>query len=106
MARYREPLNKSARPCGVVQRLPSLVFKNSVAKDLRAVPKRDVRRILKRIEALQEEPRPANCEKLSGQERYRIRQGVYRIIYGIEDDRLVVTVVKIGHRRNVYASSR
>lgn len=79
-----------------------LVFKRSVAKDLRAIPNRDVRRILQRIHGLQDEPRPAGCEKLSGQERYRIRQGVYRIIYGIEDDRLVVTVVKIGHRRNVY----
>lgn len=79
-----------------------LVFKRSVATDLRAIPNRDVRRILDRIESLQDEPRPPGCEKLSGQERYRIRQGQYRIIYGIEDDLLVVTVVKVGHRRHVY----
>ena len=79
-----------------------LDFKRSVAKDLRAIPNRDVRRILERIRGLQDEPRPVGCEKLSGQERYRIRQGIYRIIYGIEDDRLMVTVVTIGHRRNVY----
>ena len=82
-----------------------LVFKRSVAKDLRDIPNRDVQRILRRIEALQDDPRPTGCEKLSGQARYRIRQGVYRIIYGIEDDALVVTVVKVGHRREVYARS-
>ncbi len=81
----------------------SLVFKRSVAKDLRAIPNRDVRRILNRIEGLRDEPRPPGCEKLSGQERYRVRQGAYRIIYGIEDDCLVVTVVKVAHRKDVYA---
>jgi len=81
----------------------SLVFKRSVARDLRAIPNRDVRRILNRIEGLRDEPRPTGCEKLSGQERYRIRQGAYRIIYGIEDDCLVVTVVKLAHRKDVYA---
>ncbi len=79
-----------------------LVFKRSVSKDLRAVPNKDVRRILNRMESLQNDPRPDGCEKLSGQERYRIRQGNYRIIYGIEDDRLVVTVIKVGHRRAIY----
>ena len=78
-----------------------LVFKRFVAKDLRDIPNRDVQRILRRIEALQDDPRPTGCEKLSGQARYRIRQGVYRIIYGIEDDALVVAVVKVGHARQV-----
>jgi len=58
-----------------------LLFKKSVAKDLRTIPKQDVQRILKRIEALTEEPRGIECEKLSGQQRYRVRQGRYRIIY-------------------------
>ncbi len=79
-----------------------VVFKRSVYKDLRPIPDTDVRRILTRIRSLANEPRPAGCEKLSGEERYRVRQGVYRIIYSIEDDRLVVTVVKIGHRGKVY----
>jgi mRNA interferase RelE/StbE len=79
-----------------------LVIKQSVAKDLRALPNKDVARILERMEALREEPRPPQGEKLSGQERYRVRQGVYRIIYEIMDDLLVVTVVKVGHRRQVY----
>ena len=79
-----------------------LVFKKSVAKDLRALPKQDVGKILKRFDELKINPRPPGCEKLSGQERYRIRQGVYRIIYEIIDKTLMVCVVKIGHRREVY----
>ena len=80
----------------------SLVFNRSVAKDLRSIPNLQVARILRRIEALADDPTPAGCEKLSGQSRYRVRQGVYRILYEIRDDELVVQVVKIGHRREVY----
>ena len=82
-----------------------LIFKKSVAKDLRDIPKKDVARVLRRIEALSEDPRAPGCEKLSGQERYRVRQGVYRIIYEIVDDVLVVVVVKVGHRSEVYRGS-
>lgn len=81
-----------------------LAFKKSVAKDLRAFPKPDVQRILRRIDALADDPRPAGCEKLSGQERYRVRQGDYRVVYEIQDDRLMVLIVRIGHRREVYRS--
>ena len=79
-----------------------IVFKNSFAKDLRAIPKEDVARILRRIDALADDPRPAGTEKLSAQERYRVRQGVYRILYEIADAELIVTVVKVGHSREVY----
>ncbi len=79
-----------------------LVFKRSVAKDLRPIPNRDVARILERLRALSENPRPPGCEKLSGQERYRIRQGIYRIIYEIMDKVLLVVVVKIAHRKEAY----
>lgn len=79
-----------------------LAFRRSVAKDLRAIPARDVVRILQRVEALREDPRPPGCEKLSGQERYRIRQGVYRIVYEVADEYVLVTVVRVGHRRDVY----
>lgn len=82
-----------------------LAFKKSVAKDLRVFPKQDVKRIMQRIRSLAEDPRPVGCEKLSGRERYRVRQGVYRIIYEIEDERLIVLVVKVGHRRDIYRSS-
>ena len=79
-----------------------LVFRRSVAKDLRELPKADVKRILLRIRSLADDPRPAGCEKLSGQERYRVRQGVYRIVYEIDDHILIVLVVKVGHRRDIY----
>ena len=82
-----------------------VIFKQSVARDLRKIPKKDIVRILKRIDKLRTEPRPPGVEKLSGQEKYRIRQGVYRILYEIQNDRLIVVVVKIGHRRDVYRSS-
>lgn len=77
-------------------------FKQSVAKDLRAIPNPDVRRILDRINSLVMSPRGEGCVKLAGQERYRVRQGAYRIIYEIHDDRLVVIVIKVGHRSSVY----
>ncbi|WP_442915659.1 type II toxin-antitoxin system RelE family toxin [Marinobacter sp. C2H3] len=82
-----------------------LAFRKSVSKDLRPIPNMDVARILDRIQSLAEDPRPPGSEKLSGQERYRIRQGVYRIIYEIADDLLIVTVVKVAHRREVYRRS-
>ena len=82
-----------------------VTFKQSVAKDLRQIPKKDVAIILKRIETLRTEPRPPGVEKLSGQEKYRIRQGVYRILYEIQNNELIVVVVKIGHRRDVYRVS-
>ena len=82
-----------------------LVFKKSVAKDLRSIPKNDVARILKRIQALRENPRGEGCVKLSAQERYRVRQGVYRIVYEIRESELVIMVVKVGHRSAVYKSS-
>ena len=79
-----------------------VIFKRSVARDLRQIPKKDVARILKRTEALKMDPRPPGVEKLSGQEKYRIRQGVYRILYEIENNKLIIVVVKVGHRRDVY----
>jgi mRNA interferase RelE/StbE len=79
-----------------------LVFRKSVARDMRRIPNRDLRRILCAIDALSEEPRPAGVEKLSGQERYRVRQGEYRVVYEIKDDAVIVVVVKIGHRKDVY----
>ena len=79
-----------------------LFFKKSVQKDFDAIPKRDLERILKLIEALAEDPRPPGCEKLTGQDRYRLRQGRYRIAYSVQDDELTVWIVKVAHRRHVY----
>jgi len=83
----------------------SLAFKKSVAKDLRNIPRKDVKQILKCIERLREDPRAEGCIKLSGQERYRVRQGVYRIIYEILDARLITLVVKVAHRSVVYKNN-
>jgi len=79
-----------------------LLFKKSVAKDLHAIPKKTVRRIIKKIEALADDPRPPGCEKLTEREDYRIRQGSYRVLYEIQDDVLAVIVVKIAHRSEAY----
>ena len=80
----------------------SIFFRTSVERDLARIPKRDLRRIMDRILALAEDPRPRGCEKLSSQDRYRVRQGTYRIVYSIHDEALTVWVVKVGHRRDVY----
>ncbi len=82
-----------------------LVFKKSVAKDLRSIPKMNGARILKRIEALREDPRGEGCVKLSAQERYRVRQGVYRIVYEIQDNEIIVVIVRVSHRSAIYKRS-
>ncbi len=80
-----------------------LRIKPSLAKDLRGIPKADVRRILARIEALRDDPRAPGCEKLAGgSELYRVRQGTYRIVYAIRDEQVVVEAVRVGHRGEVY----
>jgi mRNA interferase RelE/StbE len=83
-----------------------LIFKKSVTRDLSAIPNQDIVRILQRIDALRNTPRPGDCEKLSGQEKYRVRQGSYRIIYEIREAEFIVCVVKIGHRSSVYRVDR
>jgi len=83
----------------------SLIFKRSVAKDLRDIPNKDVKRILERIDLLLENPRADGCIKLSGQEKYRARQGVYRIVDEIKDSELLITIVKVAHRGTVYKNS-
>jgi mRNA interferase RelE/StbE len=80
----------------------SVTFKKSVAKDLRSIPNQDVKHILSRIDALATDPRGEGCIKLSGKECYRVRQGIYRIIYEIVEERLIVNVVKVAHRSSVY----
>ena len=79
-----------------------IFFKRSVEKDFASIPKKDLKRILNRIKTLEENPRPVGCEKLTGKEKYRLRQGRYRIVYSIQDDELTVWVVKIGHRKDIY----
>jgi mRNA interferase RelE/StbE len=81
----------------------SLLIKRSAEKELKKLPAGDLRRVVDRIHDLAQQPRPSGCEKLSGEvERYRVRQGDYRIVYGIDDAARLIEVVKIGHRREVY----
>jgi len=77
-------------------------IKKSAAKEISKLPRVALKRILERIEALGEEPRPKGCKKLSADEKYRIRVGVYRVLYSIDDDRLIIFVVKAGHRKEIY----
>ncbi|MGD9216147.1 MAG: type II toxin-antitoxin system RelE/ParE family toxin [Desulfobacteraceae bacterium] len=79
-----------------------ILFKESVWKDLKKVPKRDLKKIISRVEKLGDDPRPMGCEKLTGEELYRVRQGNYRIVYSIQDNELTVWVVNVGHRKDVY----
>jgi mRNA interferase RelE/StbE len=79
-----------------------IFFKESVWKELKKIPKIDLKKILKRIEELGKNPRPMGCEKLTSHELYRIRQGNYRIVYSIKDNELTVWVIKIGHRKEIY----
>ena len=80
-----------------------LLIKPSAVKDIEAIPlKRDRRRVVERISKLAEDPRVLGSEKISGQDKYRVRQGRYRILYTIEDQDLLVQVVKVGHRQDVY----
>ena len=78
-------------------------IKRSAVKEIEAIPqKKERQRIIRRIGQLAEDPRPPGAKKLSGNDKYRIRQGSYRIVYSIEDNELIVVVVKVGHRKNVY----
>ena len=80
-----------------------LRIKKSAAKELEAVSRKaDRQRLVKQIQSLSDNPRPPGCKKLSGSNKYRIRQGNYRIVYSLEDDKLIVYVVKIGDRKDVY----
>ena len=80
-----------------------LLIKPLAVKEIEAIPlKRDRQRVVERIAKLAEDPRPAGSEKISGQDKYRVRQGRYRILYAIEDQDLIAQVVKVGHRKDVY----
>ncbi len=79
-----------------------LRIKPSAVKELEALQDKECRRVVDKIRGLSEECRPHGCEKLAGHDRYRVRQGVLRILYEVDDVERIVTVVKIGHRRDVY----
>lgn len=84
----------------------NVLYTEAFYRSLKPIPKKDVVRILRKTKMLADDPRPVGSQKLSGQEKYRIRQGDFRIIYSIEDDKLIVVVVKVGNRREVYDHGR
>ena len=80
----------------------NILIKPSAVKEIENIPRKDRLRIIQKIQGLANNPRPQGCEKLTGENRYRIRQGVYRIVYSVTDRELHIIVVKVGHRRDVY----
>lgn len=79
-----------------------IFLKRSAGKELEKVPGKDKQRIIEKIRSLATNPRPVGVKKLSGEEKYRIRQGDYRILYKIEEEIITVTVVRIAHRKDIY----
>jgi len=79
-----------------------ITIKKSAAKELEDIAKKDLRKIIKRIQSLGQNPRPDGSQKLSGKEQYRVRPGDYRIVYSIEDQDRIIDIIKIGHRREIY----
>lgn len=79
-----------------------VLIKPSAVKELEKIPRAQRRRIVARIRELGDDPRPAVCDKLSGQHKYRVRQGAYRVVYGVDDQARTVVIVKVGHRRDAY----
>lgn len=83
-----------------------LDYAPAASKSIEKLPRTLQQRILARVEGLATEPRPPGCVKLAGQDAYRVRVGDYRIIYTIHDQRLIVLVIDVGHRREVYRRNR
>jgi mRNA interferase RelE/StbE len=77
-------------------------IKRSAQKEIKKLPDTVLRRVVEKITSLGQDPRPDGCKKLSGEEKYRVRVGDYRILYGIEDDVLLIYVVKVAHRKDIY----
>ena len=80
----------------------SIQIKKSAQKEIKALPAPDKKRVIAKIQALADDPRGQDSKKLSAQERFRVRVGVYRILYEIHDDILIVMIVKVAHRKEVY----
>lgn len=80
----------------------SVLVKKSVYKTLEVLPKADIKRLTEAMVRLADDPHPPHSKKLTNDDRYRLRVGDYRILYIIENAVLVVLVIKVGHRRDVY----
>jgi mRNA interferase RelE/StbE len=82
-----------------------IVHKPSLDKDFRSIPDKELRKIIKSIQALAQNPRPYGCQKLTGQNKYRVRQGDYRILYSVDDTAQKVRILQVGHRKDIYRVS-
>ncbi len=80
----------------------SIRFRRSAAKELKELPVKYIKPVLKKIESLAVEPRPSGCVKLAKSNHYRIRHGIYRIVYSVEDNVLTVIIIRIAHRKRAY----
>ena len=80
----------------------NIIFHRDFQKELKKIPKKDVLRILDAIGALAGNPYPPGSNKLSGSDAHRIRIGIYRVVYRVEDGELIVYILKIAHRKDVY----
>ncbi len=81
-------------------------IKRSAFKEIKKLPSKDLKSILARIGELSNDPRPPDCKKLSAEEKYRIRYRSYRILYSIKDNILVIYVIKVGRRKDVYRQKK
>ena len=80
-----------------------VVFTRSAIKELESLPSHEIGKIIRKIEALSINPRPSGVKKIAGKlDLWRIRSGNYRIIYSIRDEKLVVEIIRIRHRKEVY----
>ena len=79
-----------------------ILIKKSAAAELARIPRKDLEKVVRRMRDLEQNPRPFGCRKLSGRDRFRLRQGDYRIVYAVDDSRHIVDVFKIGNRREIY----
>lgn len=79
-----------------------IAFEKRVVRDLKKIPREAVTRILESVEKLSENPFPPACKKLKGRDAWRIRIGDYRVIYGVKSGELMILIIKIGHRKDIY----
>ena len=80
----------------------TVIYHRNLAKEIRLLPKPYIRRVLGAIEDLAQDPRPHGSEKLEGYDLWKLRIGVYRVLYHIDDPKHIVSTYRVGHRRNVY----
>ncbi|MCC5840442.1 MAG: type II toxin-antitoxin system RelE/ParE family toxin [Opitutales bacterium] len=80
----------------------SIQIRRSAENEIERLPTRDQKKVIEKIRSLRQDPRPSGVKKLSGEEKYRLRQGSYRILYEVHDAMVTVVVVKVADRKDAY----